>query len=97
MSKVQGPHERDQRAHLPQAPEMEVPEVCQGQNAKAEITRAPDRKTAGLLRINRTRTRLTSCKRICSISRAKLALHKHCVHPGIEFESYIAKTPGPEE
>ena len=39
MSKMQSPDEGDQRAHLPQAAEVEVPEVRQGQDAEAEVTR----------------------------------------------------------
>ena len=38
MSKMQSPDEGDQRAHLPQAAEVAVPEVRQGQDAEAEVT-----------------------------------------------------------
>jgi hypothetical protein len=36
MSKMQGPDAGDQRAHLPQAAEVEVPGVRQSQDAEAE-------------------------------------------------------------
>ena len=39
MSKMQSPDEGAQRAHLPQAAEVKVPEVRQGQDAEAEVTR----------------------------------------------------------
>src|ERR1700722_20327286 len=38
MSKMQSPDEGDQRPHLPQAAEMEVSEVRQGQDAEAKVT-----------------------------------------------------------
>ena len=38
MSKMQSLDEGDQRPHLPQAAEMEVSEVRQGQDAEAEVT-----------------------------------------------------------
>jgi hypothetical protein len=38
MSKVQGPHERAQGTHLPQAAEVEMSVMRQSQNAEAEIS-----------------------------------------------------------
>jgi hypothetical protein len=48
MSKMQSPDEGNQRAHLPQAAEVEVPEVRQSQDAEAEVTHECLRNTRRL-------------------------------------------------